>query len=156
MKKFLFGQIFLISILLISTSCKYTPIYSAKNIEKITIDEVIFNGDKKINKYLQSKIKKYKTNNNQDGFKINFETSYNKDSISKNIAGKTTNFKISINIDINILRKNKNKNFTITKEFILKSFENKFEQNSYENIIIENLTEEIISELVILLSNYDN
>ena len=79
-------------------------------------------------------------------------SSYNKVSQSKNLSGKTTNYLIIIKIKFKIEQGNKTKTFTSIEEFLIKNFNNKFEEKNLEKIKKENSIDLIVNRLMIELS----
>ena len=61
---------FLLVIIFFTTNCGFTPIYSNKNINNISIDKLNFEGDRTLNNYLKSNLSRYKNNNSSK--KINY------------------------------------------------------------------------------------
>ena len=149
MKKYIHILIFIPFLIL---SCDYSPIYSNKNNYNFYIEKIELNGDPEINNLIDKKLKKYKKKKNEKKFSILSTSSYNKVSQSKNLSGKTTNYLIIIKIKFKIEQGNKTKTFTSIEEFLIKNFDNKFEEKNLEKIKKENSIDLIVNRLMIELS----
>ena len=149
MKKYIYILIFIPFLIL---SCDYSPIYSNKNNYDFYIEKIELNGDPEINNLIDKKLKKYKKKKNEKKFSILSTSSYNKVSQSKNLSGKTTNYLIIIKIKFKIEQGNKTKTFTSIEEFLIKNFNNKFEEKNLEKIKKENSIDLIVNRLMIELS----
>ncbi len=149
MKKYIYILIFIPFLIL---SCDYSPIYSNKNNYNFYIEKIELNGDPEINNLIDKKLKKYKKKKNEKKFSILSTSSYNKVSQSKNLSGKTTNYLIIIKIKFKIEQGNKTKTFTSIEEFLIKNFNNKFEEKNLEKIKKENSIDLIVNRLMIELS----
>ena len=133
------------------SSCDYKPIYSTNNFDYF-IEDISFDGDIEVNNLINKKIKKFQNTNSRKKFKIKATSSYNKISQSKDKTGKTTDFKIIINVKFEIQNKKETKTLIVIEDFIMKNFTNNFEEKKYEKIKKDNLTDLIINKLLIQLS----
>ena len=149
MKKYIY--IFILTPLLI-LSCDYSPIYSNKNNYDFKIEKIQFNGDAEINNLIDKKLKKYKKISNEKKLSIFASSSYAKNSQSKNLSGKTTNYQIIIKVSFNVEKDDKIKNFRFEEKFLIKNYSNKFEENNLEKIKKENSIDLIINKLVTQIS----
>ena len=133
------------------SSCDYKPIYSSNNSDYF-IEDISFDGDIEINNLINKKIKKFQSTNSSKKFKIKATSSYDKISQSKDKTGKTTDFKIFINVEFEIQNQKETKTLIIAEDFVMKNFTNNFEEQKYEKIKKDNLTDLIINKLLIQLS----
>ena len=133
------------------SSCDYTPIYSTNNFDYF-IEDISFDGDIELNNLIDKKIKKFQSNNSSKKFKIKTSSSYSKISQSKDKTGKTTDFKIFINIKFEIQNQKETKTLIVAEDFVMKNFTNNFEEQKYEKIKKDNITNLIINKLLIQLS----
>tara|TARA_B100000242_G_C42868432_1_gene403054 strand:+ start:81 stop:539 length:459 start_codon:yes stop_codon:yes gene_type:complete len=149
MKKFLY---ILILIPLLLLGCKYTPIYSNKDNFNFKIENIEFKGDAEINNIIDKKLKKFKKTKSGEKISISTFSSYEKIPQSKNLSGKTTDYLIVIKTSFEIETNNNTKALIFREEFLLKNFNNKFEENNFEKIKKENSIDLIINKLVIQIS----
>ncbi len=133
------------------SSCDYTPIYSSNNSDYF-IEDISFDGDIEINNLINKKIKKFQSTNSSKKFKIKATSSYDKISQSKDKTGKTTDFKIFINVKFEIQNQKETKTLLVAEDFVMKNFTNNFEEQKYEKIKKNNITNLIINKLLIQLS----
>ena len=115
------------------SSCDYTPIYSSNNSDYF-IEDISFDGDIEINNLINKKIKKFQSTNSSKKFKIKATSSYDKISQSKDKTGKTTDFKIFINVKFEIQNQKETKTLLVAEDFVMKNFTNNFEEQKYEKI----------------------
>ena len=133
-------------------SCDYSPIYSSKDNYNFFIEKIDFSGDAEINNLIDKKLKKYQTTKNEKKISISSTSSYNKVSQSKNLSGKTTNYLVIIEIAFEIKKEEKLNTFKFKEDFLIKNFNNKFEESNLEKIKKENTTNLIINRLISQIS----
>ena len=151
MKKY----IYIILMPFLFLSCDYKPIYSKKSDYNFMIQKIDFSGDSEINNLIDKKLKKYQNKESEKKFSILALSSYEKISQSKNLSGKTTNYLVTIDVSFEIKKDNKVKRYLNKEQFLIKNFNNKFEENNLEKIKKENLIDSIISRLVVQLSQIE-
>ena len=139
-------------------SCTYKPIFSEKNYN-FKIDEIIFKGEKDINKEIKqglSLIKK-NTDDNKNPYNLLIETKENKVIISKDSKGDAVKFEISILAYFEIIKDQKIlfKN-NIKKSNIYNNVSDKFKLEQNEKIIIGNLSEKISEEIISSIINLND
>ncbi len=144
-------KICLFSILIVS--CGYSPMYSKKNIGDFSIQRVVLEGDFEINQFIRNRLKGYINEDDKNGFLVEANSDYQKRSITKDATGNTTKYEIFIKTNFLIKSKNDVKDFAITEVFIMKSFDNKFEEAQYEKTIKNNLSSLIADQLMVKLQN---
>lgn len=135
------------------SSCEYTPIYSDKNNYNFYIEKINFSGDDEINSLLKNKLQKYMRDESNNKFTIEVESSYSKIAKTKDLAGKTTDFDLNLEVKFQVKSISDQKNFILKESFIMKNFSNKFEEKNYEKSIKNNLTRSVINNLIIQLSS---
>ena len=142
-KKFL-----LMLILILANSCGYEAIYSKKNQTILTVGKIESTGDKNLNKKIISQIPLDLDDNNNKVLVIN--TQKQLDSVSKNRAGNTNIYNLTINSKVSLKIKKKiinSKNFT--SSFSYNNISNKFDLEQYKRNIEQNLTNKIAEEISI-------
>ena len=153
LKKFI---ILLISTLLIY-SCEYTPIYSDKNTGNFEISNFRIEGESQINEVIQNRLSKYFNTNSGKKYVVSIITDYEKNSAVKDVTGKTTSFKLVVNLNliynkVDPKENNKEKSITFSEKQIIKREQNNYDQNNYENILIKNMSELIIDKVILHLA----
>ena len=140
-KKFL-----LMLILILANSCGYEAIYSKKNQTILTVGKIESTGDKKIKKKIISQVSLDLNDNNNKVLVIN--TQKQLDSVSKNRAGNTNIYNLTINSKVSLKIKKKiinSKNFA--SSFSYNNISNKFDLEQYRRNIEQNLTAKIAEEI---------
>ena len=126
-----------IIIILILTSCDYTPIYSTKD-GQFNIEILSYEGDREINSKILTKFRMHK-NTNSELIQIKFSSTYQKSDVSKDLAGKAEEYLLEAVTNYTIITSNLEKNFIIKESFKMKNFEDDFEERNYEIRIKENI-----------------
>ena len=126
-----------IIIILILTSCDYTPIYSTKD-GQFNIEILSYEGDREINSKILTKFRMHK-NTNSELIQIKFSSTYQKSDVSKDLAGKAEEYLLEAITNYTIITSNLEKNFIIKESFKMKNFEDDFEERNYELRIKENI-----------------
>ena len=145
-----------IIILILSTfllsSCDYTPIYSQKSNINFSINQLNFSGNNEINSVINRKLKRYQNESSNKKFNININSVYEKLPQSKDLSGKTTDYKIIIKISFKIDHENNVINLNLKEDFFIKNLTDEFEERKYEKTRIENATDIMVNTLIIQLS----
>ena len=139
------------------TSCGYAPIYSDKNATNFEISSFKIEGNNEVNNIVKNNINKYFNTDSEKKYIISIKTNYEKSSAVKDATGKTTSFKLIVNLDLKYTKldtekDNKEKLIRFTENQIIKRDENNYEQNNYENILIKNMSELITNKVILHLA----
>ena len=150
-KKFL-----LILILILTNNCGYESIYSKKNQIELSVSKIEKSGDKILNKKIISQIP-FNLNDNSNKVLV-IDTQKQLDSISKDKAGNTKIYNLTITSKVSLKNKDKiinSKNFT--SSFSYNNISNKFDLEQYGRNIEQNLTNKIAEEIsIFFVSINDN
>ena len=146
-KKFLI----IICVLLIN-QCGYSPVYKKEIDRNLKIIIVNQSGDKEFNKKLYSELLQYQSSDSNDRYKININSSVDKRIISKNTAGKVTDFELSVNVVFELNYNNKIQNISFNESLKIKNIDDTFEQQKYENIVKNNFARSIKEQLITRLN----
>ena len=143
-------------ILILSTfllySCDYKPIYLNKSDINFSIENINYKGNNEINNIVNTKLKRYKNRDQVKKFNINVNSTYEKISQSKDLTGKTTDYKVIITITFKIDNNKKIITLVSQEDFLMKNLTNEFEERKYEKAKIENSIDIIINTFIIQLS----
>tara|TARA_B100001063_G_C16567368_1_gene454038 strand:+ start:324 stop:782 length:459 start_codon:yes stop_codon:yes gene_type:complete len=144
----------IIIFLIISLSgCGYSPIYYNQNTN-FNITELNFEGENIINNFLEINLKRYKGRKQDRNYNISTKTKYEKNIYSKDKAGNATQFELVVETKFKIFKTNIFlKNLIIKDKFIMKNFDDKFEESEYEKNIKQNFAGSIANKLITELSN---
>ena len=145
-----------ISILLffILTSCGYSPIFSAKSTN-FKILNLSLEGNKKINRIIDNKLKNYKKNQKAERiYVVKINSKKNKKIISKDTKGNPDKFNLELLVSIEVENQDNNKNKkNFIKNISYNNLSNKFELSEYENNIEESLALNISEEIIIYIQS---
>ena len=146
------------SILIFLNNCGYTPRYAKNKNVNFTIDIVEFSGDRDFNNFIKSKLKRYSKDDdvNKKNYKIKITTGYDKKISSKDSAGLTKEYELTIDVNFLIIAKGTeekeiNKEVTFKENFTMQKMSDSFEEQNYEKIIKENFSDIIIDRLMFYL-----
>ena len=147
----------LIFICLSAKSCGYAPIYSDKNTTDFEITKFKIEGNSTVNNIIENKLQKYFNNNSEKKYIVTIKTNYEKASAAKDLTGKTTDFKFTINLDLNYIKTELGNNqqekvITFSESQIIKRDQNNYEQGNYESILIKNMSELLINKVILQLA----
>jgi len=149
-KKILLFFIFLI----ILQGCGYSPMYSSNSNTNFNFDKINFTGDREINIYINDQLKRHFNKNSEENIILDINTNYLKNSVSKDLTGKTNKYTINIEDNVNIKKNNLIKSITIKENFIMENFNNELDEKKYEDSIKKNYSNLFINKLILQLINF--
>ena len=150
-----FLAVFFITVL---SACSYKPIFSENNYN-FEINEIIFSGERYINRIIKNKLGLIKKEKDQDKKKYNLLINTNKKKliVSKDSKGDPLKFDLIITTYYEI---NYEEKLLFKKEVIKNNIYNnnvdKFKLEQNEKIIIENLSEKISETIISSILNLDD
>ena len=138
------------ALLLLFSSCGYTPIFSKKDVN-FSIENIKFLGDKDVKEKISNSLSNYKNKPNKEKKVSLIVNSSKKINVaSKNSKGEAQTNKINIDANVKIILAKNNiveKNFS--KSSIYDVIDRKSEQKLIENKLIENLSHEITQQIIL-------
>ena len=134
-------NIILISLIFFLTNCGFTPIYLKNNNVNFSIEQVNYTGDRELNNFLKTNLKKYKNEKSENKIFVDVESKYEKIILSKDGAGEVSNYQLRA--EVIFLIKSTNKKIKIVEKSVMKSISDKFEEESNETSIKENFASSI-------------
>jgi len=147
--------VFFITVL---SACSYKPIFSESNYN-FEINEIIFSGERYINRIIKNKFDLIKKENEQDRKKYDLLINTNKKKliVSKDSKGDPLKFDIIVTTYFEI---NNEEKLLFNKEIIKNNIYNndvdKFKLEQNEKIILENLAEKISETIISSIINLDD
>ena len=140
-------KIYPLLIILILTSCGYTPIYnsSVKNDYKINITEK--SGDKLINNLIISEIKAISSSQSNTIFNLKVNTFFEKIIISKNVKGTVSDYQLILRSNFVIKKGDKSETISFVEKQNIKNTSDIFEQKNYEDTIKRNFVISLVRKL---------
>ena len=146
-------KILLITCIFLLSNCGYQPLYSTKDINKFTFQEIEIFGDKNINNRIISALSIKESNENFLYEKIVLKNNKRIVETSKDSKGTPDSFKMIITLDVMIKNNGKAvKETSFIKDYSYTNLDNKFDLSEYEINVKNNLIERIIEELIIYLN----
>ena len=142
--------IFVIPVLL--CGCGYSTLFSTKNNQNINIKVLESSGDRDINNFLISNLKKYSGNQGRTFF-VSIDTNYSVSDNSKNLEGSVSNYQLLAVAKFQIKSNNLNKTITIQEDIIVKNLSDNFEKKNYEKSIKRSFSNTIATKLMLQLSS---
>ena len=150
----------ILSVFLIITlsACSYKPIFSENNYN-FEINEIIFSGERYINRIIKNKLNLIKKEKDQDKIKYNLLINTNKKKliVSKDSKGDPLKFDLivktyyEINYEEKLLFKKE-----VIKNKVYNNDVDKFKLEQNEKIILENLSEKISEIIISSIINLDD
>jgi outer membrane lipopolysaccharide assembly protein LptE/RlpB len=138
-------------ITIILSACGYSSLYKDINDKKLNLKIIQIKGDKELNNFILSKLKKY-INKDGEQIKLKIFTNYTKTVVSRDTKGSISNYQLEANAVFNIEIKGKNKSISMKEDFIMKNISDSYEKKNYEKTIKQNLSNSIANELILRLS----
>tara|TARA_B100001564_G_C20657791_1_gene680051 strand:+ start:1241 stop:1717 length:477 start_codon:yes stop_codon:yes gene_type:complete len=151
-------KIGLLILIIVLTSCSYSPIFSEKNYN-FEIDDVTLIGEKEINKLINNKLNLIQNNQNTEKKKFNLEifSTKNRNVISKNSKGDPLKFEMVIFVKYKIIH---NETLLLEKEIeknnIYNNDSDQFKLEQSEKIIIENISGNISDTIISSIINLND
>ena len=142
----------LITLMVLTISCGFTPIYSNKNNNNFSIEKVNFIGDSALNNFLKINLRRLKNQESSKKYYIETKTEYKKNVLTKDNTGKITSYELTAKATFVI--NSINKKLIYSEKKVMDVFDDKFEENKYEIIVKQNfatsISNKLVSDLVLL------
>ena len=132
--------------------CDYKPVYSDKNKVNQKIIITSFTGDKDINDFIATALKRNSKVSSNNILEVSFDTKYSKVVLAKNSAGAITDYQASVITTFTIEKGNNYENFLVNDKFNFKKMADKYEEKNYEQNIKKNLANSITQKLLLRLT----
>ena len=143
---------FIILSLNLLNHCDYKPVYS--NQDKVNYRIVInsLSGDKDINNFINTNLKRNSQENSEEIVNIALDTKYTKKVLAKNNAGSITDYQADVVTTFLIKKVNNSESFVVNEKFNFKKMTDKYEEKNYERNIKKNLANSISQKLILRLA----
>ena len=140
-------KIFIFFILIFTTSCGFTPLYTDNNKSNYKILITDQKGDQDLNNLIIEEIKRISNSNSSDNLYLKIDTKFEKKIISKDTKGSASEYELSVLTYFSIKGLKKNEEFILKEKQNLKNISDTFEQKNYENIIKRNFASSLARKL---------
>ena len=147
-------KILVLSCLIFLTNCGYVPLLNSEK-ENFYINNLSFEGDRKINNYILTNLKKYKyPNKNAKSFDINVASEYSKAVGNKDDNKNPKNYNIKTKIVVEIVTNDGiKKNKTFERNIVMSAQTNKSTEKEMEKKYRKNLSKSLSRDIIFLLQN---
>lgn len=146
-------KLFPFIIILMMTHCGFTPLYDAKKKLDYNIFITEIEGDKLINNLITNEIRKISDPNSLNKITLKINTNYSKITISKNVKGSVSDYRMVMETNIMIDDDKKVTNFNFNENQDITNISDIFEKKNYENNIIKNYAISVARNLNLKLLN---
>ena len=146
-------KLFSFIIILMMTHCGFTPLYDAKKKLDYNIFITEIEGDKLINNLITNEIRKISDPNSLNKITLKIKTNYSKITISKNVKGSVSDYRMVMETNIMIDDDKKITNFNFNENQDITNISDIFEKKNYENNIIKNYAISVARNLNLKLLN---
>ena len=143
---------FTIIILNLLSHCEYNPVFSNQNKVNYKIIVTSVTGDKEINNFIATMIKRNSEESSNKILNVSFDTKYTKNILTKNAAGRITDYQVNVITKFTIQKENNSENFSINEKFNFKKMTDMYEEKNYERTIRKNLANSISQKLILKLA----
>ena len=134
-------------VFLLLANCGYVPMYANQQDLDFNIKVISLEGEKDINVILAQKLNRYQVENKNKSYDVRIISDYEKNSLTKDESGNTTNFRLTLEIDFTInIKGTKNLNFKET--FDMKKDTILFDENNYENALKREMIDLILQKFI--------
>ena len=140
------------------TSCSYKPIFIEKDYD-FQIKEVLFAGEKDINKIIENKLKFIKQSDDREkkNYTIEINSFKERNTVSKDSKGDPLKFKMSVKVEYKVINNNSVRiSNEIEKNSIYNNESDQFKLEQTEDIILENLAGNISDNIISSIINLDD
>lgn len=133
------------------SACGYQPIYLNKN--EIVFKDIIFLGDKKINRKIISLSSINKDPKNKVENKLILESKKRIIETSKDSKGKVASYRTEVEINLTVKINDKIiKQKSFIQNFNYNNIENKIDLSSYQDDVEDNLVNKIVEDLILFIN----
>ena len=140
---------FLLIVIFVTANCGFTPIYSNKNINNISIENLSFDGDRTLNNYLKSNLSRYKNENSSKKISLKVLTEYQKLTLSKDSTGTISQYGLVAKVTFTIMPNNQT--IVFKQEKIMENMSNKSDEKDFETSTKQTFANVIADKLILEL-----
>ena len=140
----------LIIFILLVYGCGFTPQYAGfKNLDfYLKVGEI--RGDRDLNNEIKSQLKKYESDREDlEQININYDSKYDKITISKNTKGEATKYNLKVDIVFQIKSENYSTKIIFNEEFKIDKIDDTIEENNYIRIVKRNFAEKAVEKVIL-------
>ena len=140
-------KIYPLLIILILTSCGYTPIYNSPNKNNFKINIIEKSGNKLINNLIISEIKGISNPQSNTIFNLKINTVFEKIIVSKDVKGTVSDYQLILKSNFTISTGEESETISFVEKQNIKNTSDIFEQKNYEDVIKRNFVISLVRKL---------
>ena len=140
-------KIYLLLIILILTSCGYSPVYNSPNKSDYKINIIEKSGDRLINNLIISEIKAISNSQSNTIFNLEINTVFEKIIISKDAKGTVSDYQLILKSNFVIIKGDNSETISFVEKQNIKNTSDIFEQKNYEDTIKRNFVNSLVRKL---------
>ena len=146
-------KIGIVIILILITGCGYTPLINSEN-NNFNIEQIDFEGDRKINNLIQQKLNKFRNNKKASiNYKVLVNSKFEKAVINKDSAGNPKNYNIRIISKIDVSYNGNKLTNTFIRDNSLPAQKKKISEKEMEKTYTKNLANLIAEDIIFFLTS---
>ena len=135
-------------IFLLLSNCGYVPMYANQQDLDFNINVIGLEGEKDINIVLAQKLSRYQSENKNKSYEVKIISNYEKNSLTKDESGNTTNFRLILEIDFIINLNGIPETLNFKETFDMKKDATLFDESNYENTLKKEMTDLILQKFI--------
>tara|TARA_Y100001935_G_C17147954_1_gene428963 strand:- start:364 stop:822 length:459 start_codon:yes stop_codon:yes gene_type:complete len=148
-----FKKIFLLFFLILLTNCGYSPLLSTIN-DDFNINNLSFGGDRQINNYISSNLKKYQNKKAKKNYKIDIDSKYEKSVVNKDDSGNPKNYTIKTEVLVTLFLNDETiKTQTFERSASYSAQDKRINEKELENKYKKDLSNLLGQDIIFLLRN---
>lgn len=145
-------KIFSLVVIFFLSSCGFKPIYSSKG-QNFTLGNVNLVGDKKLVKYFETRIKRFKGESNKK-YDLEVKLDVAKNIVSKDKKGDPSIFSIQVSLKMILKQSNKpDTSKTFVQNTNYNNITNKFDLKKHERNLEKQLIDKIIEDFIFYIQS---
>ena len=143
----------LIVLLITLTTCGYSPLLNSDKTN-FYIGDLKFEGDRQINNYILTSLKKYQIfQQNSQRYDIKIISKYDKTIINKDRSGNPKNYNLKAQTEIKIIKDNIEQVSSFEKNISLSAQNKRIREKVLEKKYKKNLSDLLIKDIIYFLNN---
>ena len=133
-------------IFLFITNCGYSPIYTNIKNDNLNLKIISSSGDVEINNIIKIKFSEVGNSNSKDSFKVDINSNYKKETLTRDTAGNTTDYRLNLKVTFTTNVKGESQEFIFNEKSDMKKKDDTFEEERYEKILKREMINLIIQK----------
>lgn len=133
-------------IFLFITNCGYSPIYTNIKNNNLNLKIINSSGDVEINNIIKIKFSEVGNSNSKDSFKVDINSNYKKETLTRDTAGNTTDYRLNLKVTFTTNVKGESQEFIFNEKSDMKKKDDTFEEERYEKILKREMINLIIQK----------